>query len=147
MICEDRAAASAPRNQRALAAVVLTSLFVADLLATLSADSGIHAPWSGLLVAALAGLLLALGAVARYWGIGLAIVASAAAVLGWWYGSAWPEPSGDCARECGIPLLAFLALVVPLAALFATVGAILGGAWQRRRLSRQDASGGNPRHI
>jgi hypothetical protein len=97
------------RLNTALPALLLTGLFVADLLVSLSADDSIRAPWSGLMVAAMGGLLLALGAVARSWGIGLAVVATAAAVLGW-YSSAGTEPSEDCARECGISALAFLAL-------------------------------------
>jgi hypothetical protein len=109
-------------RSKVVSTLLLTGLFVADLV-TFSADVGIRAPWSGLLVAAMVG---------RYWGIGLAVLATTVVLLA--LDSAGSEPSRDCARECGIPTLAVWALVVPMAALFATVGALAGQVWRGRRL-------------
>lgn len=113
--------------------LVLGGLFAALLVIRLSADDKIRAPWSGLIVAAMAGLLLALGAVGRGWGVGLAVLGTVGAVLVW-FPSAGSEPSESCARECGIPPWGFLALVIPVAALIAAVGAGVGQAWRGRRL-------------
>jgi O-antigen ligase len=112
--------------------LVLGGLFAALLVMRLSADDSIRAPWSGLMVAVMAVLLVALGAVGRGWGIGLAVLGTIGATLVW-FPSAGSEPSESCARECGIPLWGFLALVVPVAALIAALGAGVGHAWRGRR--------------